>query len=937
MREILAKIRAEILPKISRSIASLNSRIKTTKSFASLKIVIKEKLQKLGTRISRVLSRRVGVKTPPKITSKIAPNITPKTSPELATESSQKTSRKKSKTKPKTTLSPREFISGVLLKIFGWGFALLATLGIGLGIYAATLLPGLPTIAEIREIPLNIPLRIYNIDNQLIAEYGNERRIPVNMDDTPPLLIDAVLATEDDQFYHHTGVDFPGILRAGWANLRSQTRAQGASTITMQVARNFFLTPERTYTRKLKEVLLAFNMERALTKDEILQLYFNKIFLGHRAYGFAAASKVYYGSDLADLSIPQIAMLAGLPKAPSRDNPISNPARAEQRRDYVLKRLYELGKIDEFSYNAARKAPVTAIRHVDGAEVQAPFVAEMARQVMVEKFGERVYEKGYRVTVTIDSDYQVQADEALRNGLLAYDKRHGFRGAVGTINLDAQTPEAIDEALLAYPKSRELIPAVVTKTSERSITALTQDQETIEIAWEHIKWAREYINANSVGDEPSNAAAVVARGDVVYASRDFDDGWRLNQMPKVSGALVSLDAASGAILALTGGFDYYLSKFNRATQALRQPGSNIKPFIYSAALDNGFTAGSVVSAGPIVVEDDLEGIWRPQNYSKKFFGPTRLREALSRSLNLVSVRLVRAIGIEKTIAHLAKFGFDEEALPRSLSLALGSVAVAPVDLAAAFAVFANGGLQVRPYLIHEIRDGDGDEVVLSAAECPYCRARDLDDDEFVLGDDEVDADDDVVINDGGDSGDDDGDDSVVVDDVDTAEKIVAGKRVISPQNAFLTSELLRQVIRTGTGKRALKLQRDDLAGKTGTTNNFRDAWFSGFNRDIATTVFVGFDEPSHLGRRESGASAALPIWVDFMGAILKDRPQRATPMPPNITAEFVNKTTGKRTAHNDPEGYIEYYQTGTEPDNEVESIVDGGAPNEDESKSESLF
>ena len=820
---------------------------------------------------------------------------------------------------------PIKLFLKLLFKLIRWGLLLATTMGIGLGIYALTLLPGLPTIEEIRRVPLNIPLRIYNRDNRLIAEYGNERRIPVSLDNTPPLLIDAVLVTEDDRFYHHTGIDFSGILRAVVSNLRSKSRSQGASTITMQVARNFFLTPERTYTRKLKEMLLAFNIERALTKDEILELYFNKIFLGHRAYGFAAASQVYYGVELESLSVPEIAMLAGLPRAPSRDNPISNPARAAERRDHVLKRLLALGKIDEFIYKAARQAPITATRHVAEVEAQAPYPAEMARQFMLNRFGERVYELGYKVTVTINSEHQVQADEALRNGLLNYDQRHGFRGPLARMDPDAHTPESLDSILLEYPKSRELIPAVVLKSEEQRITALTQDQETVDIAWEHIKWAKAYEDPNNVGPEPTAATEVVARGDIIYVSRAGDSGWRLNQMPEVSGALVSLDANSGAILSLSGGFDYYLSKFNRATQALRQPGSNIKPFIYSAALDNGFTAGSLVSAGPIVVNDDLEGVWRPQNYSKKFFGPTRLRDALSRSLNLVSVRLVRALGIEKTIEHLVKFGFDPDRLPRSLSLALGSVTVAPVDLAAAFAVFANGGKRIKPYLIEGIVDGDGNEVVLSPEECEYCRVRDASED--VSEDEPVaegDAEDDAF-------GDEAGDEAVAETTVEEDEK----DRVISEQNAFLVSDLLHQVILTGTGRRALALNRDDLSGKTGTTNNFRDAWFSGFNRDVVTTVFVGFDEPSHLGRRESGATAALPIWVDYMGAVLKDFPERPLFPPDNITTRFINKHSGKLTLAGDPDGYFEYYIAGTEPDNRIRS-GGGGQPSVDteEAKSE---
>ncbi|MGR3914231.1 MAG: penicillin-binding protein 1A [Gammaproteobacteria bacterium] len=760
-----------------------------------------------------------------------------------------------------------------------YGFVVLSLGGLGGGVFVARLLAELPSIGDIRRVRLNIPLRIYSADDQLIAEYGNERRIPVPLDRTPPLLIDAVLAIEDDRFYHHGGVDFRGILRAVLSNLRSKSRGQGGSTITMQVARNFFLTPEKTYVRKMKEVLLAFNMERALTKDEILELYLNKIFLGNRAYGFAAASKVYYGVELDDLSVPEIAMLAGLPKAPSRDNPITDPKRAVERRDYVLKRLYQLGKIDDFSYDNARRAPVTAARHGSQAQTQAPYVAEMARQILVGHFGDGVYESGYRVTVTIDSKYQQYADAALRKGLLDYDRRHGFRGPAGSINMDAVAPDMLAYELLGLPKSRALQPAVVLAVTADEISVLTQSRQKARIDWEQIQWAKPYLTPNRIGKAPDAAYRVVARGDVIYITRKRQR-WQLGQMPAVSGALVSLDPQSGAIRALSGGFDYYISKFNRAIQARRQPGSNIKPFIYSAALDHGFTPSSLVSATPIVVEDPLEGVWRPQNYSRKFFGPTRLRRALSLSLNLAAVRLVRAIGINATIEHLLKFGFDSDALPRSFSLALGSIETTPLQLAAGFAVFANGGKRIAPYLIERIVDGGGNEVVLPADACAYCRP----------------------------------------------PLPAAETRVISEQNAFLISSMMQQVIKSGTGRRALALKRDDLSGKTGTTNNYLDAWFSGFNHDLISTVFIGFDDPSHLGRRESGALAALPIWVDYMGAALQNAPERPLAPPPGIVARFVNRETGRLAAPDDPNGYEEFYMEGSEPRADAEAAdeeVDG--------------
>jgi penicillin-binding protein 1A len=719
----------------------------------------------------------------------------------------------------------------------------------------------------------------------------------------------------------------------------------------MQVARNFFLNPEKTYTRKLKEILLAFNMERALTKDEILELYLNKIFLGHRAYGFAAAAQVYYGDDLLNLSVPEIAMLAGLPKAPSRDNPISNPERARERRTYVLKRLHELGRIDDLSFETARDAPITARRHIADVDIQAPYISEMARQLVFDRFGESVYQRGLNITVTINSIYQEKANQALRKGLIEYDKRHGFKGPISNIALDAFSGEDFEsrliEQLAQFPASKELVPAVITQLDERSFQGLNQRGATGTVKWENIVWAqrgatgtvewenivwaRKYSSPNSLGPELTTVDEILTVGDVVYV-RDLGEGkWMLSQLPEVSGALVSLDSSTGAILALTGGFDYYLSKFNRATQAERQPGSNIKPFIYSAALDNGFTASSLVSAAPIVVDDSLEGVWRPQNYSKKFFGPTPLRKALSLSLNLVSVRLLRAMGIDTTIDHLVNFGFDRERLPGNLSLALGSTSITPLELASRFAGLANGGYRVTPFLIEKIEDSDGNRIELPPMPCDNC------------GDEPNLSIDDATIPKVMES-EEQGDEETVSAEASQSEEVageIESRRAISPQNAFLMQSLLKQVILTGTGRRALALNRTDLAGKTGTTNNFRDAWFSGFNPDVVTTVFVGFDEPSHLGKRESGASAALPIWVDFMGLVLQDFPEMPVKIPENITTRFINKDNGQVTAPDDPDGYSEYFAVGTEPNNLPVPITDpgntSGETDDNQSVSETLF
>jgi penicillin-binding protein 1A len=601
-----------------------------------------------------------------------------------------------------------------------------------------------------------------------------------------------------------------------------------------------------------------------------------------------------------------------------------------------LERLHELERIDALSFETARDAPITARRHIADVDIQAPFISEMARQLVFDRFGESVYQQGLNVTVTINSAYQEKSNQALRKGLIDYDKRHGFRGPISNIALDAFSGDDPDgrliEELAQFPASKELIPAVITQMDEQSFQGMNQRGETGTAEWENIVWARKYLSPNSLGPELTAVDDILTVGDVVYV-RDLGEGkWMLSQLPEVSGALVSLDAKTGAILALTGGFDYYLSKFNRATQAERQPGSNIKPFIYSAALDNGFTASSLVSAAPIVVDDSLEGVWRPQNYSKKFFGPTPLRKALSLSLNLVSVRLLRAMGIDTTIDHLVDFGFDRERLPENLSLALGSTSITPLGLASRFAGLANGGFRVTPFLIEKIEDSEGNRIELSPIPCENCgdEAPNLSIDDATISkviESEEQNDVETVSPESSES------DEVVPD--------TESRRAISPQNAFLMQSLLKQVILTGTGRRALALNRTDLAGKTGTTNNFRDAWFSGFNPDVVTTVFVGFDEPSHLGKRESGASAALPIWVDFMGLVLQDFPEKPVQIPENITTRFINKDTGQVTAPDDPDGYSEYFVVGTEPNNLPIPVTDSGetsgGTDDNQSVSETLF
>lgn len=780
-----------------------------------------------------------------------------------------------------------------IFKAFGVLLGLIAAGAVAVAVFTFTLLPDLPSIDSLKDVPLKVPLRVYTANGRLMAEFGEERREPVRIEQVPQNLVYAILAAEDDRFYTHPGVDFMGVMRAAVANVRSGSHEQGASTITMQVARNYFLTPEKTYTRKIREAMLAFRLERALSKDQILELYINKIFLGHRAYGFAAAAKVYYGKLLDDLTTAEMAMLAGLPKAPSRDNPLANPERAKKRRDYVLRRMRDSGYISEEEMRVASATPLTARKHAVPTEINAPHVAEMVRDHMLEVYGEEAYWRGYNVYTTVVGEYQEAAQRVLRDGLKAYDQRHGYRGPVNRVELTASTSQQqLDEELSSITNSGELIPAVVVALEGRTISAYTQSKLVVEIPWEGLSWAKRYETVNRTGAKPRTAADIVSPGDVVYIEQDSEGSWRLSQLPEVSGGLVSLRPNDGAILALSGGFDFYLSKFNRVMQAERQPGSNIKPFIYSAALENGFTPATLVSGAPIVVADvSQDTIWRPENYSRKFFGPTRLRKALSLSLNLVSVRILRAIGVDAALDHLARFGFDPAALPRGLSLALGSGTITPIDIVRAYAVFANGGYRVEPYFIKWVENQYGD-IIEQASPQSVCRACDPE-----------------RRGNGA---------STPVNGATTD-----AQQVLEPGKHFLITDMLHQVVRSGTARRARQLKRSDLAGKTGTTNDFRDAWFSGFNQDIVTTVWVGFDDSSTLGRREAGSKAALPIWIDFMKtALAQTKEQRLIP-PDNVVSRFVDKDSGKVVAENDPNGYQEYFLLSNAP-NELPQLHPAG-------------
>ena len=603
----------------------------------------------------------------------------------------------------------------ILVSLALTGGLLAAALAGGLYFYLS---PGLPETDQLRDVQLQTPLRVYTREGGLIAEFGEKRRIPVRIDAVPRQVILAFLSAEDDRFYEHPGVDYQGLLRAAFELLTTGEKKTGGSTITMQVARNFFLSREKTYLRKLNEILLALKIERELEKPEILELYLNKIYLGQRAYGIGAAAQVYYGVTLDALDLAQAATIAGLPKAPSRDNPISNPTRAMERRNYVLRRMFELGHIDREAFEEARGRPLTAELHELQSEVDARYAAEMVRQEMVDRYGEEAYTRGFDVYTTLDRQHQVLANDGLRIALHEYDDRHGYRGPEGRIELAATAEE-----LASRPTVGPLLPAVVTALDEATITAEAKGVGPVQITTDHWNWAKPQLDIDRVGAAPESPSDLLAVGDVIRVRRVEEGVWRLTQVPQAEGAFVALLPGDGAISALVGGYDFHHSKFNRATQAQRQPGSGFKPIIYSAALEKGYTAASLINDAPVVFSDPgLENTWRPENYSGKFFGPTRLRVALTYSRNLVSIRLLQAIGVNYAVDYAARFGLDTSRLPHNLSLALGSGALTPLEMSTIYAVFANGGYRVSPYLIERIEDRTGQVLYQSnpAFVCPEC-------------------------------------------------------------------------------------------------------------------------------------------------------------------------------------------------------------------------
>ncbi|MFP3872949.1 MAG: penicillin-binding protein 1A [Thiohalophilus sp.] len=822
---------------------------------------------------------------------------------------------------------------------------LLGAVGL-LGAYAY-ITPRLPDTDTLKDVRLQVPLRIYDKKGGLIAEFGEMKRTPLKYEEFPPRLIHAFLAAEDDRFFEHPGVDYQGILRAAINLILTGEKGQGGSTITMQVARNFFLSREKTYLRKLNEIFLALKIEGELSKEEILSLYLNKIYLGKRAYGASAAAQVYYGKTLADLSLDEMAMVAGLPKAPSSYNPVANPTRAIQRRNYVLGRMRDLDYISEEAYQLAVAVPVHAKVHGQSTDLEAPYIAEMARNEMVNRYGDEAYTAGYEVYTTVQPQRQKAANRALREALLEYDRRHGYRGPVNHIDLlgsvtpdpglqPGELPGKAEQGMLEIPSAEadwasllhnvpapgNLTPALVLAVEEQAVYALTRDNRLTYLPWEQLNWAREYIDENNRGPELKSAAEVLQRGDVIYVTAAEEGCSSLAQLPQVSGALVSLNPDDGAIEALTGGFDYYASNFNRVTQALRQPGSSFKPFIYSAAIDKGFTAASIINDAPVVFDaPGLEDTWRPENYSGRFYGPTRLREALVHSRNLVSIRLLREIGVGYALRYLERFGFNSSTLPRDLSLALGSGVLTPMELSRGYTVFANGGYFVEPNLIDYVLDADQKVVMLNrpARVCPDCPDARDEDDTVPRSDQTTPADEPWVP-------------SFTREEVTPGEwrQVMQGPqqpkiapRVLTAQTAFLINNMMREVVRRGTGRGAMVLGRNDLAGKTGTTNDQRDAWFSGFNRNLVTISWVGFDTPKPLGHREAGARAALPMWIKYMREALRDESEEPLlEQPPGMVSVLIDPETGELVGSGAPNAVFEYFLEDQVPERRTENRAD---------------
>ena len=784
------------------------------------------------------------------------------------------------------------------------------------------LAPTLPDAETLKDVDLQTPLRVYTADGLLITEYGEKRRTPITYQEIPPQFIDALLASEDDGFFEHSGIDLKGLARAVFDLVTTGRKKSGGSTITMQVAKNYYLSSEKTFTRKFTEILLALKIEKALTKEEILELYVNKIYLGKRAYGIEAASQVYYGKSITELNLAELAMIAGLPQEPSAANPIRSPERAVSRRNYVLARMHNLGKISEAEFQQSIRQPATARYHGATSEISAPYVAEMIRQEMIRRYGNKAYTSGYSVYTTINSARQRAANAALQKGLLKYDRDHGYRGAQTSYPvIPLSVPEApeLEEWIAQADPAKDVDWPQTLEAWEEKLRDLGDFgiiepgvvmNATEEGAWVYgigkirwlpfagMTWAAPYLSVNSVGNAPENALDVIRNGDLIWLE-STSSGLKLAQVPQAEGALVSMNPHNGAIEALVGGFSNSDNQFNRATQAERQPGSAFKPFIYSAALDNGFTTASLINDAPVVFKDaSLESTWRPENYSGKFYGPTRLRQALYRSQNLVSIRILKQMGPATAVRYIQDFGFNPARLNKDLSLALGASAVTPLDMATGYSAFANGGYKVSPFVMQSIISDTGE--VLYEANPTLAMAPP---EEGATGN---------LIREGLNDN-----DSPTEGESEQVESIevptLYAERIMSPENHYLTVSMMRDVVRRGTGRKALALGRNDLAGKTGTTNDQKDAWFSGFNPDLVATVWIGFDQPTTLGRWASGGGTALPVWVDYMREALDGAPEEHFEQPEGIVTVRIDPDSGLLASPGQKDAIFEYFKAGSAP------------------------
>lgn len=768
-----------------------------------------------------------------------------------------------------------------LMHLLKFLFATITTVvcGLALSLSGAFLYlsPNLPSVESLRSIELQIPLRVYSNDAKLIAEFGEMRRSPILFNDIPKNFIHALLAAEDDNFANHYGVDPGSLVRAAAQILKTGRIQTGGSTITMQVAKNFFLSSERSFSRKANEILLALQIERELTKDEILELYVNKIYLGNRAYGIEAASQVYYGKSISDISLAELAMIAGLPKAPSRFNPIANPERSMERRNWILARMLKLGRISDEQYQEAVNEPLTASLHINMPDLNAPYIAEMVRAEMVGRFGGQAYTDGYSVTTTIPSNLQEHAQQAIRSGLIAYDRRHGYRKPKQTA-----IPESLWAQTLAKTRRiSQFLPAIVTQVDSNAITVLLADGTLEQVAWKSMQWARPHINSRSMGPVPRKPADVVSVGDLIQVQRQTDKSLSFAQIPKAQAALVSLDPHSGAIRSLVGGLSFEQSNYNRAIQAKRQPGSSFKPFVYSAALDAGYTAATIVNDAPLeIFEAGMKEVWRPKNDNNSFLGPIRVREGLYRSRNLVSIRILQDIGMQYARDYISQFGFSLNDLPRNLSLALGTATLTPMEITTGWTVFANGGFKIEPYIIERIENRDGQTIfTANPARTPTALSLAT------------------------------GTSAAEIEKPLTEEAPAVAKRIIDERTAYIMTSMLQDVIKRGTGRRALSLNRSDLAGKTGTTNESKDSWFAGYNSDVVTTVWAGFDQPESLGRNEYGGTVALPIWIDYMAYALKDKPLHTPQEPAGMMTLRIDPISGRIARPGTANAYFEIFKS----------------------------